>query len=183
MKFEKFREVYCKSTGKQKSGEVVRESLEFMTSKVEEQNDQIFIGFPLTSKIGVKEINSYQVKMKDAKVKRAILVVQPSPKAPSSQAVKAIETLAHKGYLIELFKESELLVNITEHVLVPKHIPLSGEEKDALMKRYKLKEHQLPRMLITDPITRYYGLARGSVVKIVRPSETSGRYVTYRYVL
>lgn len=121
--------------------------------------------------------------MKDAKLKRSILVLQNvSSKVPSTQALRAIDTLAHKGYTMEVFKESELLVNITEHILVPKHIPLSQDEKDALMKRYKLKDHQLPRMLNSDPISRYYGLKRGAVVKIIRPSETAGRYVTYRIV-
>jgi DNA-directed RNA polymerase I, II, and III subunit RPABC1 len=180
MKYEKFKESYGKS-GK-KSSEINRDTLEFFTSKVEEIGDQIFVGFASAVKIGVKEINSYQMKMKEAKVKRGILVIQTNPKVPSSQAMKAIENLSHKGYIIELFKEAELLVNITEHVLVPKHVPLALEEKEALMKRYKLKDHQLPRMLVTDPISRYYGLSRGAVVKIIRPSETSGRYVTYRHV-
>jgi len=78
---------------------------------------------------------------------------------------------------------TELLANITEHELVPKHTRMSAEEKAALLARYKVADAQLPRIRLDDPVAKYLGLQRGEVVRIVRRSETAGRYVTYRVCL
>ena len=110
---------------------------------------------------------------------RAILIIDADL---SGYARGSLGALSPK-YRFEVFKTPELLVDITEHELVPEHVVLSEEEKKQILKRYNLKDSQLPRMMIDDPISRYFGLTRGQVVKIIRASETAGRYVTNRIVL
>lgn len=109
---------------------------------------------------------------------RAIIVVQ---QGMTPSAKQSLVDMAPK-YILENFLESELLINITEHELVPEHIVLTPDEKEELLSRYKLKENHLMRIQASDPVSRYFGLKRGQVVKIIRPSETAGRYISYRLV-
>ena len=43
----------------------------------------------------------------------------------------------HLRYILEQFLESELLINITEHELVPEHVVMTTEEKQELLLRYE----------------------------------------------
>ncbi|KAK3368979.1 RNA polymerase [Lasiosphaeria ovina] len=131
---------------------------------------------PEKSSIGIGVMKKFVQHCAANNFKAGILVTFASL---SAQARKVI-TVTSQYTQIECFLEEDLLVNITHHNLVPKHILLSREEKTALLKRYRLKETQLPRILSKDPIARYLGLKRGQVVKIIRNSETAGRYASYR---
>jgi len=155
-----------------------RENLLLLLRKKEDLTEQLFVFFPEDEKVGVKPIRNYCIKMQEQSVQRAIMVVRVGM---SSFAKQALAEMAPK-FKLEQFTETELMVNITEHQLVPKHIKLSVAEKKSLLEKYKMKESQLPRIQLNDPVARYYGLERGEVVKIIRPSETAGKYVTYRLV-
>jgi DNA-directed RNA polymerase I, II, and III subunit RPABC1 len=156
-----------------------RERMKMLAQKTDNAADQIFVFFPDEKKVSVKYIRGIEATMKGEKVKRAIIVAQQGLTPFSRQVLQAME----EDYLIEQFQEEELLVNITKHVLVPQHRVLTDREKAALLEKYKLKDTQLPRIQHSDPIARYYGMTRGQVVKIIRSSETAGRYVTYRLVI
>lgn len=42
---------------------------------------------------------------------------------------------------------------------------------------------QFPRMLESDPVSRYYGLKKGQIVKVTYEGELTGSHVTYRCVM
>ena len=115
--------------------------------------------------------------MKEQNVSKAIIIIKSDI---TSFAKQAIREMAQRGYRVEIFKDAELLVDITEHKLVPEHVVLTESQKKELLARYRLKPAQLPKIQVVDPVARYYGLVPKQVVKIIRPSETAGRYITYR---
>uniref|UniRef100_A0A0G4I3B5 RNA polymerase subunit H/Rpb5 C-terminal domain-containing protein n=1 Tax=Chromera velia CCMP2878 TaxID=1169474 RepID=A0A0G4I3B5_9ALVE len=155
------------------------EKMIILVSRPSDSEDKLLVFFAESSKkVGVLPIRKLTDQMTENNINKAILVVT-HPLTPFAK--EAINEMKPK-HNIETFQMSELMVNITHHELVPKHIPLSKEDKERLLEKYKVKEFQLPRMLHTDPIARYFNLEKGSVVKIIRPSETAGRYVTYRLI-
>ncbi|KAI0784177.1 DNA-directed RNA polymerase RPB5 subunit [Abortiporus biennis] len=158
------------------SGSVDRGQLNFYTNHRDNPMDQIFVFFSDERSVGVKTMRKLLAILEEKSIMRGIIVF-PGNMTPSAR--KVIVAMAHQ-YKLEEFSESDLLVNITHHTLVPKHEVLTPEQKKTLLEKYRLKETQLPRIQLADPVARYYGLKRGNVVKITRPSETAGRYASYR---
>uniref|UniRef100_A0A0N5ATW4 DNA-directed RNA polymerases I, II, and III subunit RPABC1 n=1 Tax=Syphacia muris TaxID=451379 RepID=A0A0N5ATW4_9BILA len=173
---ENFKEMFGDRPSERKPS---RNELTILVAHNDDPTDQMFVFFPEDAKIGIKTIKAICQQMQEQAITRAIIVVQ-AGMTPSAK--QAIGDMAPK-YMLEQFLEAELMVNITEHELVPEHVVMTIEEKAELLARYKLKESQLPRIQQSDPVARYFGLRRGQVVKIIRPSETAGRYISYRLVV
>lgn len=136
----------------------------------------VFVQFLATDNMGVAQVKDFIHTVVGQHARVGILVTR----VPLTPAARKFIAAAENYAQLECFIEEDLLVNITHHELVPRHVLLSKEEKTALLKRYRLKETQLPRILQKDPVARYLGLRRGHVVKIIRNSETAGRYASYR---
>merc|ERR1712228_45084 len=153
-----------------------RSDLVVLVAHNDDPTDQMFVFFPDDPKIRIKTI---WTRMQEENITRAVIVVQ---MGMTPSAKQSLVDMAPK-YILEQFLESELLINITEHELVPEHVVMTQEEKQELLLRYKLKDNQLMRIQCGDPVARYFGLKRGQVVKIIRSSETAGRYISYRLVV
>ena len=83
---------------------------------------------------------------------------------------------------IQIFSIDNLIRNITKHELVPKMRIVSEKEKDDIKKKYNVENNSnLPLILKSDPSAMFYGIKSGDFVEITRTSETSGKYIAYRY--
>ena len=175
-----------------KFGSCERDDLTISVDHKHDKNHQCYVFFveDKTSggKVGMREVkkrvecvNSIQNDEETGEEKKftVILVVEHGLSGPAASQIPAINAVGGRGHL-EYFKDSELVVDIKEHELIPEHTLLTEQQKQALLNCYKLKETQFPKIQVTDPVARYLGLKRGQVVKITRASETAGKYVTYR---
>ena len=137
---------------------------------------KVWVEFLPGDNVGIKQMRNFAQFLSLNNHHTGILITSV---AVTPAAMKIIPAVASETR-IECFMEQDLLVNITHHELVPRHVLLSKEERGKLLERYRLKDTQLPRIQLSDPIARYLGLRRGQVVKIIRKSETAGRYASYR---
>jgi len=144
--------------------------------KIPKENKKALIWcVPSQGTIGVQYINQMKKAMKNAEVETGILIA-------SGRYTQAAKSNARKRG-IELIPKNFPAFNIFDHVLVPKHEILSPEEKEKLLKQYRVQPYQLPKIRSTDPAVKAIGAKPGDILKIIRNSPTAGEYVAYRYVI
>jgi len=84
---------------------------------------------------------------------------------------------------LSFFYMDSFQMNPMDHYLVPKHEIIPKEQHEVLMKgMYITQKSQFPLIRYhEDPMTRVIGAVPGDLIKITRPSPTSGEYVIYRF--
>lgn len=83
---------------------------------------------------------------------------------------------------VSFFCMEMIVINPLRHILVPKHEIVPEEEHKELMERmYITSKSKFPEIKFhTDPIARCIGAVPGDIVKITRPSASSGEAIIYR---
>ncbi|KAH9250721.1 hypothetical protein BASA81_011437 [Batrachochytrium salamandrivorans] len=111
MSLEDFRQTYTKG------GIIDRQGLTFLVQHSSSADDQLLVFFTEDdSDLRANDITVHYERHSHLQ------------KSLTPSANKVVQEMAPK-YQLELFQESELLVNITQHTLVPVHEVLSVEEK------------------------------------------------------
>jgi DNA-directed RNA polymerase subunit H (RpoH/RPB5) len=72
---------------------------------------------------------------------------------------------------------------ILNHKLVPQHEIISEKDKNQLFKKYNITPELLPKILDTDPVSKYIGAKPGQIIKITRKSYTAKEAVAFRLVI
>nr|KYP44161.1 DNA-directed RNA polymerases I, II, and III subunit RPABC1 [Cajanus cajan] len=153
-------------------------TLAFCASHRSHPNNTVHVMFAGTDVIRKGNVGLIYTQNEGTQIfKRLILIVQ------SRVTPYAYKEFKKWPFEVEIFHITDLLVNITKHVMQPKYEILTDDEKKELFTKYNLVEdNQLPGMLKTDPIARYYGLKKGQVLKVTHSSQLIESYVTYRCV-
>ena len=125
--------------------------------------------------VGVQHINQLKKAMKEEEVERGIVIT-------SGRYTQTAKTNAAKKH-IELIPRIFPAFNIFDHAMVPKHEIMTVEEKQRLLDEYRVKPYQLPRIKASDPAAKAIGARPGDIVRIIRDSQTAGKYTAYRYVV
>ncbi len=83
----------------------------------------------------------------------------------------------------QIFKEALLLENIIDHRDQPRFELLSPTEMENFKAEYNATDYTTKKMTRTDAIAQYYALRKGDIIRIIRPSQTSGEAIDYRIVM
>jgi len=150
---------------------------------------RVYVKYYISAKQTVKQIRPanldeiiedlYTIESVLTKNDTLIIIIDDEPNDTIITKIKYLYD--HEGIFIVIHNIQRLQFNITNHVLVPKHILLTVDEHASLMKTYNLKDHlSLPEISRFDPVAMAICMRPGQICKIDRQSAVALSTTYYR---
>jgi hypothetical protein len=125
-----------------------RESLNFSVHNA--AGDTCMVFFMNEEKTATATVRNVFEKIKAVdRVKCAVFVIRKMMVPQARKALTEGMRECRTPITVDVFTESELVVNVMKHELVPEHKILSPADKRELLRQYHVTEAQLPRILVT----------------------------------
>lgn len=150
-------------------GYMVWEDVDPVVSICSRHNEKIMIYTSKTEKFNIEGVKYAVYQLQQHRLKHAIIIYQ---NIITSSAKKAIEHL--QDYVLEMFEKKELQFNPTRHRLFCPHIRVD-KNSDEVPKDQIVN---LPVLLRTDVVAKYFHFHRGEIIRIQRHNGS----IAYRVV-
>ena len=145
------------------------------TIKMKDKQKAILWAVTTDGTVGVAYITQLKKAMDDAKVEKGIVTT-------IGKYTHTAKTRSKQSG-IELIPKIFPSFKIFDHDFVSKHELLTPEETEKILEKYKMHPYQLPRINAYDPAIIAVGGKPGDIVRVIRKSQTAGKYVAYRYII
>jgi DNA-directed RNA polymerase I, II, and III subunit RPABC1 len=126
-------------------------------------NKQLYAGLLKMSqeKVAIAHVRTLLRWLEEHPQLQDVLLVSKLAPTPAAR-----DELASAG--VQHFCYYQLLIDITEHALVPNHRMLTQEQTAKLLSTLGVSLSKMPKLLHSDPIARFYNFPKGSVIEITR---------------
>jgi DNA-directed RNA polymerase subunit H len=152
-----------------------KDAISYIVEIPKEKQKALIWCVPDESTVGIASINRLQKVMKDADMKKGIIVT-------SGRYTHAVKQSAKKKG-VELLPRTFPAFDLFEHQLVSKHEILTEKEREQLLAEYRVQPYQLPQIKSSDPSVKAIDAKPGDVLRVIRKSPTAGIHIAYRYVI
>ena len=127
--------------------------------------DKCYIIFTRDIKINISYIKELTHMMAEQELQHVIVVYNGSITI-NNQNIREIQQI----YNIEFFTEKMFMYNLMQHGLVPKHVLVLPSDKH--YDKLRGEAANLPHILATDPVAKYYNFKQGDILRIYRHDNT-----------
>jgi DNA-directed RNA polymerase I, II, and III subunit RPABC1 len=151
----------------------------FINDEIKNKKIYVHFNINLNKKFGKNDLVETLKKVvgtyKDENINLILLLREKE----NSTVTKELERKQYEN--VEIFLKKNMVFNITHHRYVPKHIVLNDEESEEIVLKFNTPKIKFPKILKSDPVSRYFALKSGMMFKILRNSPEVGESISYRY--